>query len=592
MLITPLRNLVLLAGVVSVTLMPWSACLAVPLASEREIAAAALEALEKGDVEDAARRTRVGLESQPASVLLYKVAGTILMLTGDRAGSERAFQTVRTFSPADGLSAYALAVLRLEAGDMTAAEKLVNEALSNGDVGMCLALRQYMAYLRRPEGAAAPALPEPQRLARLGLEVAHAETRSDVARMVAAAEELLRDPSVNRYADYGGPLMTFDRRQPIRWSGGRIPVVPRVLPEPPSDGSVSGVVVLRANVTGAAYVAFRVDGQLVAVANTRPYTFNWNTASVPNGPHLVEVVAFDAHGNELSRERRTIVTSNLNAPQSSVPRGLTDKMWSFVSVRPSRASVAWLVARALARSGDAEQSVRWLWRACSVDPMAVPSEWHPRTTVRQPGAPLWSVRTEERLVALTFDDGPKPGITEEILDILSRAGVPATFFVIGRHVAAYPDLVQRLVQAGMEVANHSYSHPNLTRLTDDELRWELLKTSGCLYDITGSAPTWFRPPGGNLTERVVRVASSLGMRACMWTVNGEQKELEGSGPLLNHVLGQVRPGAVILLHNGRRTTVTALPVLINQLRQRGYRFVTLSELVARQYEGSEATVLQ
>jgi len=567
-------------------------CAPEELADERAVAEEVLEALERNAFEEAAQRTRRGLQTLPSSVLLHNLAGSILLLTGDRAGSEKAWRWVRSAAPSDGIAAYGLALVRLSQGRLDEAEELLKEASGHGEAGCCLLARQYLTFLRGAAMSEALGLPDTVRAGRLGLQTALAEARGDAAAAQEAAETLLRDPTLDRYAEYPSVLMTFDRQQPLRWGAPRLPSGILDLPNRPTVTPVAGTAILSAPDSAASYVAFRVDGRFLSVANSRPFRLNWNSATVANGPHVVEVVGFDSTGQEIYCQRTEIVTANADAPVPPETARIAGRLWRLLALKPSRASVAFLAWRAAARAGDQTAAARWLWRASAIDPAAVPRAFTPLPAVRNPGPPLWRGSADEKLVALTFDDGPRPGITEELLEILTREQVPATFFMIGRSVAANPGLVARLAQAGMELANHSYSHPNLAHLSDEEIRAELLRTSACIQDITGTAPVWFRPPGGNVSERVIRVAADLGLRAGMWTVNGEQKETEGAEPLLTHVLRRVQPGAVVLLHNGRRTTVMALPALIQQLRLRGYRFVTLSELAARQRRVPEAPVLQ
>jgi len=578
----PFCNLMVAACVLCVTLQAEGGSqTGEPVTTEASVAESALSLAERGRFEEAAERTRQGLQAVPSSSILYNMAGAVLLLTGDRSGSERAFRMARQTSVNSALATYGMALARLAPGDLDEADALIAEATLNGDVGVCLLARQYIAFLRGARVAGSLALPADLDMARRGMEIAEAEASDAPKAALEQAERLLGDPKVGRYADYIGVLMTFDRASPVRLSSSPIrgPILP--VQTRRADAAVSGTVLLKADTDDAAYVAFRVDGKFLAVANFRPFRLNWDTSTVPNGPHIIEVVAYDGRGEEIRRTRREIVTDNPNAPASETNRTLEARLWKLLALRPSRASVASLASRAARRSGDEVAASRWATLAMAIDPRVVP-EPAPCAIRGGPSAPaFWRGNTDEKLVAITFDDGPAPGITEGLLDTLVRESVPATFFVIGRHAADSPDLISKLAQAGMEIGNHSFSHPNLARATEAKIREELLRTSACVASITGTPPRWFRPPGGNLSDRVTRVAASLGMQGCMWTVNGEHKELQGRNALVAQILSQVRPGAVILLHNGRQPTVAALPVLISELRRRGYRFVTVSELYAR-----------
>jgi peptidoglycan/xylan/chitin deacetylase (PgdA/CDA1 family) len=209
---------------------------------------------------------------------------------------------------------------------------------------------------------------------------------------------------------------------------------------------------------------------------------------------------------------------------------------------------------------------------------------------------LSSGPTDKRLVALTFDDGPKPERITPILDILDRYQVKASFFVVGKMAEKNPDLVLRMTQSGDDVCNHSYSHPNLKLLSSDDVRLELSKTSDIIEKVTGSRPRFFRPPGGNYDDSIVTTAGDLGMTTALWNINAEDftyiKPLRDLGAppresfnrhsdleIHELVMRHVRNGSIILFHAGGPETQRALPKLITELKAKGFQLVTLSELV-------------
>ena len=176
-------------------------------------------------------------------------------------------------------------------------------------------------------------------------------------------------------------------------------------------------------------------------------------------------------------------------------------------------------------------------------------------------------------VALTFDDGPWPGTTEQILTILARLHAPATFFVIGRQAEQYPALVRREAAAGMAVGTHTFSHPeHFGRLPMKGIRAEIAKGRKALERL-GVRPVGFRPPGGAASPTVLAAAERLGWRTVLWTVDPLDWQ-PGVTPdqIVRRVLAAARPGAIILLHDGggdRSATVAALPDIINGLRRLG-----------------------
>jgi peptidoglycan/xylan/chitin deacetylase (PgdA/CDA1 family) len=184
-------------------------------------------------------------------------------------------------------------------------------------------------------------------------------------------------------------------------------------------------------------------------------------------------------------------------------------------------------------------------------------------------------------VALTFDDGHHPGRTERLLDVLRAEHITATFFVVGKMAQKYPELVQAIDREGHEVANHSFNHPNLSKLPDEAVLKELDDTRLLIKQLTGKDNPFYRPPGGDYNKRVVRLASRAGYRMILWSVLTD--DVDGASPrtMRLRILRGAQDGGIVLMHSGIETTVETLPNVIQSLKERGFRFVTVSELVAR-----------
>ena len=187
----------------------------------------------------------------------------------------------------------------------------------------------------------------------------------------------------------------------------------------------------------------------------------------------------------------------------------------------------------------------------------------------------------ERAVALTFDDGPNPQYTPRVLAVLRRLNVPATFFPIGYLADAYPDLVRAELRAGMTVGNHSYTHSQVPpfgqlprELIDDQIAL-------CARSVrrAGGEPMLFRPPGGSFSPRVVQAAQALGERTVLWSVDpGDWQRGMTPRRIVRNVLAAVRPGSIVLLHDGggdRSATIAALPRIVKAIRRRGLRLVAV-----------------
>ncbi|MBP1973183.1 polysaccharide deacetylase family sporulation protein PdaB [Cohnella thailandensis] len=201
------------------------------------------------------------------------------------------------------------------------------------------------------------------------------------------------------------------------------------------------------------------------------------------------------------------------------------------------------------------------------------------------GEIVWEVPMDEKLIALTFDDGPDPKTTDRILDLLAEYDAKATFFVIGRRAERFPEIVRREVSEGHEIANHTYNHlyfNGRNRLQD--IADEMDRTGEKLAEISGQKPRWFRPPGGFYNETVIRMAKERGYTVILWSWHQDTRDWvsPGVGHIVRKVLNNARNGDIVLLHDhvaGSTQTVQALEQILPELKRRGYRMVTVSELM-------------
>lgn len=185
-------------------------------------------------------------------------------------------------------------------------------------------------------------------------------------------------------------------------------------------------------------------------------------------------------------------------------------------------------------------------------------------------------------IALTFDDGPDARYTPEILDILAKYHARATFFVVGQCAAANRTLLCRMVTEGHELGNHTWTHASLPTVSASRIRLELARTNQVIEDAVGRKVRWFRPPYGALDARARKIAWAAGCDIALWSVDPRDWSRPGSSVIFTRVVGRVRNGAVILMHDGggvRKETVDAVRRIVPALEERGYELVTLSELI-------------
>lgn len=201
------------------------------------------------------------------------------------------------------------------------------------------------------------------------------------------------------------------------------------------------------------------------------------------------------------------------------------------------------------------------------------------------GEIVWEVPNDEKVIALTFDDGPDPEDTPKILDLLQKYDVKATFFVVGKKVVLHPELVRRATLEGHEIANHTYNHIYFTkRMAVESIQKEILKAEQTIYRTTGTIPTLFRPPGGFYSENVIRAAHNAGYQLIMWSWHQDSKDWNrpGVNKIVSSVLEKTRNGDIVLLHDyveGDSQTIAALKQILPTLKKRGYKFVTVSDLL-------------
>lgn len=192
------------------------------------------------------------------------------------------------------------------------------------------------------------------------------------------------------------------------------------------------------------------------------------------------------------------------------------------------------------------------------------------------------VSTEEKVVALTYDDGPNPPYTEKLLEVLDRHQVKATFFVVGKEAEQYPDTLKAMIAQGHELGNHSYSHAALIWKRPKFVWSEIQKTDQLLRNLGVTQPIQFRSPFGFKLFVLPYLLSKLGKTNILWNVDPRDFEATDSQPIVDHVLANVKPGSIILLHDGGREclpTIAATEKLIQTLHAQGYRFKTVSELL-------------
>jgi peptidoglycan/xylan/chitin deacetylase (PgdA/CDA1 family) len=193
---------------------------------------------------------------------------------------------------------------------------------------------------------------------------------------------------------------------------------------------------------------------------------------------------------------------------------------------------------------------------------------------------VYSGPKDSNLIALTYDDGPNSRFTPHLVEILKKKQVPATFFFIGEQVELYPSEAKFVADMGFEIGNHTYSHPNLRKLSCTEIQEELTKTQEIIKSTTGVTPALFRPPYMLSNRTVVELAQSMNLAIVFWSVDTEDwKPSTTKEEIVEAVMSQVTGGSIILMHDRNTKTLQATEEIIDLLRAQGYEFATISRLL-------------
>ena len=197
----------------------------------------------------------------------------------------------------------------------------------------------------------------------------------------------------------------------------------------------------------------------------------------------------------------------------------------------------------------------------------------------------------DKYIAITFDDGPHPKNTPRLLNMLRARNIKATFYMVGSNVDLYPQVVRRVVAEGHEIGNHSYSHRLFSKMGDSEIRQELSRTRDAVQRAAGVQPLTLRPPfGGMLTRQREWVNAEFGYPIILWSIDPLDWKRPGPSVVCSRIVSATTPGSISLAHDLHSQTVDAMPATLDGLLQRGFKFVTVSQLLAMRGEMATARV--
>ncbi len=225
-------------------------------------------------------------------------------------------------------------------------------------------------------------------------------------------------------------------------------------------------------------------------------------------------------------------------------------------------------------------------RSVEAAPKAVPAHVQKEAAAKTPAGPkepsitFSSVHVDGPYIAMTFDDGPSATLTPKLLDLLAAHHIKATFFVIGENVAEHPEIVARAASEGHEIGNHSWSHPNLAKMSQENVRSQLQRTDDAIKSAIGKSPTLLRPPYGSITDHEKKwIHDQFGYDIILWDVDPLDWKRPGPAVVRNRILKETRAGSIVLSHDIHPGTIEAMPSTFDELEAKGFKFVTVSELL-------------
>ncbi|MGB9588502.1 MAG: polysaccharide deacetylase family protein, partial [Armatimonadota bacterium] len=543
--------------------------------------------IERGAYDEAAAAVfRVSLLDD-RDTLGHKLMGIIYLHANRLGDAELEFQKALKADPEDWQSQYALGLIYLTRKQISKARTMIQAAGKHpGSPEEVMLTLDYLDFL---SGEALPTTLDGTKSSALAGQLMSAiDTKAGRREQaIIRLQNLVGGLAQLGFEEKRAPLATFDVQSPIKLPQSKLTWKPG---KRRNERVVSGRVTLRADASrssGVSFVALYVDDAVVGVTNCEPYEFVLDTTKYSNGLHEIRMEGKDSYGVLVSQKSFWVHVNNPRAPsddrdkQSESFQDISKKLWNCIRLTASQKVMRYQLAMLYLEAGDTGRALTQLQYVVAYEPGYRDARklLNQLRGVSPSFAEINKGPGGSKRIAITFDDGPNER-TAELLDILARYGVPATFFVVGFRAQTQPDLMKAIHEAGHEIANHTYTHPDLSKLSADDVEAELSKTEAAIYEVTGKSSLYFRPPGGHISEATKQAAARQGFKAVFWTVGCSRYEGTTKDELVAHVVKGASDGAIVLMHNGEPVTCAALPVIIEQLRAQGYQFVTLSNLLS------------
>lgn len=550
-----------------------------------ELMDSAVTKVEAGAYDAAAADTQKAFALDNTDPLAHYMMAVIYLHSGNVIASEREIRKALAARPGDWRAHYALGVIDLQAGKYADASKHLTDAMKSPEAEYEVKpLTDYYDYLNgRSNLSAGAPFNTPLDIEVYAMDALKAGKNEIAMQYLKLMETFPAEPG---YAENRSPIVSFNPTKPLIFPYVKLkwrPVEPKKAPV------VSGIVNLKGDAkstSGIEFVSVYIDDVFAGVTNSEPFEFEWDTQRYTNGIHQVKMEGKGTTGGIVSTK---IVWVNVNNPSPYKPKpkegeaveALMSRIWNLTRVAESRLVMHYQLAKLYIWAGDTHDAISELeyvqgYKPGYLDSLRLLKEMKGRN----PGyKEIHKGPVGAKLIALTFDDGPNER-TQDMLDVLDRLKAPATFFIVGYVAETQQDIIKRMQASGYQIENHSYSHRRFNEIPPAEIEPELAKGAAVIRSITGRTSLYFRPPGGHSSEAAKQAAARQGLTGVFWTIMCSPYEGENYGNLADHVLNDAVDGAIVLMHNGEPATTSALGRIVPELRSRGYRFVTLDELMS------------
>jgi peptidoglycan/xylan/chitin deacetylase (PgdA/CDA1 family) len=554
-------------------------------ASYLELINSGVTKVEAGDYDGAVSDVNLAFTQDNVDPLAHYLMAVIYMHTNDFVNAEIEINKALTSRPDEWRGHYALGVLDLNSGKYSDASAHFSTAMKNPNAeAYIMPLVNYYNHLSdKPMAENSTPINSAldiQVYAMDAIKAGNDELGMKYLQLVDQFEKALGCYE-NR-----SPIVSFDSAKPLLFPSAKLKWKPTI---PKGAAVVSGVVNLQGNAkaeSGIEFVSVYIDDVFAGVTNSQPYEFDWDTTKYVNGLHQVKMEGKNASGMVINSK---IIWANVKNEKPYIPPvkegktvdELMKRIWKHIAISDSKVILHYHLAMLYIKFNDNSNAIRELefvqgYNPGYKDSLELLRNLKGRKFNYQE---VYSGPSKHKKIALTFDDGPNER-TQEMLDVLSKLNVKATFFIVGYVAETQKDMVQKMFDLGHQIENHSYSHRRFSTLTEKEIELEIAKGAAIIKSITGRTAMYFRPPGGHANNAMKTAAKRQGLNSVFWSILCSPYEGENYGDLAEHVLKNAANGSVILMHNGEPAATSALLTIVPKLRAKGFEFVTLDELLA------------